>query len=335
MVNSTFAIIAPVYLEHNYINFFIEYHIDLGFNKIYIMIDDSTDIQEEYEIFEELLPFVKIFKYSDFYTQEETDIFMKQCGHKSIVVHKPLIEKIYPLVSEEYIILLGLDSFLYLENMKLLEYFQKYNIKDDVAQICFRWSCLYNYSYKSEYNILNSVNNEKSIIDNFNSRMHYFTLGKKSLVAHPTYDSHHYKLNETKKLFFNGNIIDITPEDNFYNIVDKIKGFNFEQGDSCILHILQRNFQDSLIKKLYCWSKQNINPYEITRQIIKKKESPGRWRIHPGVQKKNFFDIKYNASHITELKYTFNENLINKLISDSGVSINEFDEWISLFTDKN
>jgi len=330
----TFAIITPVYLEQNYINFFIEYHIALGFNKIYVIIDDSTNSQAEYKIFDELLPFVRLFRHSDFYTNHETEEYLKICYHKSALVHRTIIDKVYPLVSEEYVILLGIDSFLYLENMKLLEYFKNKNISDDTALICFMWTCVHNYSYKSDYNILKSINDEKTLLEN---NHHFFTLGKKSLVVGPSFDSHYCRISENRKLNFNGNVIEVTPNDNFHTVNPKLLTFKFEKGDTCIIHVVQRDFQDSLVKGLYSWSKEKIqnNLSEITESIIKKKICPGRWRKYQGFQPKQFYDIKYKPSDCTNTKYIFNEDLFNKTIKNSRTSTQEIEEWILEFTNKN
>jgi hypothetical protein len=72
LIEKTYAAIVPVYLEQNYINFFIEYHVALGFNKIYILVDDSTESEENYIIFDELKPYVNLIKYSDLYDKEFT-----------------------------------------------------------------------------------------------------------------------------------------------------------------------------------------------------------------------------------------------------------------------
>jgi hypothetical protein len=49
-MNKTFAIITPILYEHPYINYFIEYHFNLGFDKIYLLIDNFTCEQDEYII---------------------------------------------------------------------------------------------------------------------------------------------------------------------------------------------------------------------------------------------------------------------------------------------
>jgi len=330
----TFAIITPVYLEQNYINFFIEYHIALGFNKIYIIIDDSTNEQAEYEIFDKLLPFVRLFRHSDFYTDSQTEEYLKICHHKSALVHRTIIDDVYPLVSEDYVILLGIDSFVHLENMKLLEYFENKNISDDTALICFMWTCVHNYSYKSDYNILKSINDEKTLLEN---NHHFFTLGKKSLVVGPSFDSHFCRITENRKLNFNGNTIEINPNDNFYTIYPKLLTFKFETGDTCILHVIQRDFQDALVKGLYSWSKEKTqnNLSECTKHIIQNKVRPGRWREYQGFQQKPFCNVEYKPSDCTNTKYIFNENLFNKTINNSGASSQEIEEWILAFTNKN
>jgi hypothetical protein len=283
-----------------------------------------------------------MFRHSDFYTKEETDKNIKYYKdnkiHNSAVIQTTIIKKIYPLVSEEYVMLLGADCFLHLENMTILEYFKNKNISDDTAALCFIVTDFHKYSYKSNYNILESLNNKETTF--LSKNCHFYTLAKKSLVIEPSADSHYYLLAENKKINFNGNSIDVTPSDNFYTVYPKILSFPFDIGNSCVLHSLQRDFQNSLIKGLYSWSNhgKDKNISEIVNQLITTKTPPGRWKIMDNNSKDNFFhniDIKYRPSEITEKKYTFSEDTFEEIIINSGVSKERFDEWVLNFTDNS
>ena len=101
MTKKTFSVLTTVLLEHNYINYFVEYHINLGFDKIYILIDNSTTLQDEYIIYNEeckkKIEFLDIRNYSD-----ESDLcLLENCTHKSAYVHK-ILQKIYRIKWKDY-----------------------------------------------------------------------------------------------------------------------------------------------------------------------------------------------------------------------------------------
>jgi hypothetical protein len=108
----------------------------------------------------------------------------------------------YKYVIEDYTILLGVDSFLYLDNLTIIKFFDKYNIiKHDISQIMFKWIVLVNFDYKSNYNLLKDIHDKKNINKNYNPT--YFTLGNRYKVIHPSNDSHHYVIKNNTHNFYN------------------------------------------------------------------------------------------------------------------------------------
>lgn len=247
----TFAVITPVLFEHKYLNYFIEYHLNLGFDKIYILIDNTVYEQNEYQLKNNLKDKVIFYYIRDFYTTEELNYF-NTIHHKSGIVHMA-IQKLYPKVEEDYTILLGVDSFLYLDNLKILDFINKYKIfEKNIALIMFKWINLSNVEYISNYNLLKNINEKKNIIKKYES--HYFTLGKKDRVIHPDGTSHFYEIkNENDNIWCNDKVYEIDKTLGFWDIYNMF-GANDNTRIGCIYHFSLRDIEDAMIKTFYYWN---------------------------------------------------------------------------------
>lgn len=327
MQNQTFAIVTSLYLEHNYINFFIEYHLALGFNKFYVMIDDSTGPEDEYIIFDELKPYVNLIKYSDLYDKEYTKNWLENMWHKMELVHRVIINNIYPMVTEDYVMLLGCDSFLFLDNLTVKEYFIKNNITDDIAQIFFRWKDVRNFSFTSNYNLFENMNtNDMEIFDGDQ----YYTMAKRSLVLRPSDNSHHYFMLNDGKGFYENKIINVTAgigEEKYYEIRPHI--INNEPFNTGVLHVTQRDFQNAVTKGVMFWEKtKNWDEiYKKTSHLIKNMIQPGRWCHRYCNTSYLKFDFRPSQNNIENYKYS--ETIFNEIIKNCDVTREEVYNWVS------
>lgn len=292
MVNQTFAIMTLVFLEQNYINFFIEYHVQQGFNMIYVMVDDSTNFDEDYLIEDRFKPYVKLYYYSDLIKIEHAKNLIEKGVTKANILHETLMDNIYPLVNEDYVILLGIDSFLYLNNLKIDEYLKKHNISDDVAEIFFKWRVILNLEFKPKYNLLETLNTEKVKVYN---HCHYFTLAKRSLVLKPHYNSHLFLTNGEAKGYCCGNNFTISQSDDFDKIRYQLLSINYDDNHSCILHYINRDFQNLIVKEVYYW------------------------QVNESDRKQNLLKLKYHISNLIKFRRELEFNA-NSLVEN--VSIN-------------
>ena len=330
MTKKTFSVLTTVLLEHNYINYFVEYHINLGFDKIYILIDNSTTLQDEYIIYnEEYKKKIEFFDIRD-YSDESDLCLLENCTHKSAYVHK-ILQKIYRIkMVEDYTILLGIDSFLFLNNLTIQSFFEKYKIGEDISQIFFKWINIFNHTYNSEYNLLDNINSPNKI-KNYN--YHYFTLGNRKLVINPSGNSHHYDLNENRNGWFNNSIYNIDKNDNFNTILNKIGNDTNEENTKigCIYHFMMRDIIDLFVKSYYYWNNKSSN--DIKRNIIRNiilnnSEFIDRLTF---VNTKNHDSIKTTEVFLNvNNKESTNTNIIilNKLLQDCDISIEDFNNWI-------
>ena len=334
--NKTFAILTVVLLEHQYINYFVEYHIKLGFNKIYIVIDNTDTIQDEYIIKEEFKPFVILLDILKYITIEEHNniSYAKLIGHKSGFIQN-ILQRIYKLhIQEDYTILLGIDSFLFLNNLTIQEYFLKFNIPDDVCEIIFKWVNLYNNVYKSTYNLFENIDS-KSINKKYNH--HFFTMGNRKLVIEPSGDSHNYNIKEnTGKIWFNNSIYNITNNDNFKTIVDKIgSDTNYENtNNGCIYHFYMRSVLDMFIKTYFYWSNKTnkIDKINGIRNVIMNNGSLIERLSILHIKNYNWYDkinnVTLNIDSINANDCTYYDKFINLMLSECDISKENFDAWI-------
>ena len=335
MSDKTFSIITPVFLEHNYINFFIEYHLSLGFDMIYILIDNSTQQQDEYIIFDEFKPYVKMFDINMFYSPKMIYSFLEK-KTKDYLIHASLIDFIYPLVTEDYTILLGVDSFLYLNNLSIRDYFKVNGITENICQIFFRWRCLENTIYSSTYNLFSYIDNNETIEEkNAFYNDHYFTMGKRSLVIKPSGDSHLYKIDGSGIGFYEGSVFEINSADNFYTIRNKMNDIKYYNSfhSASILHYLCRDLQNCLVKEVEYWNGMVGRDERIKKlkHLILCNSDLRRSRKIINRPDKQSVNINIYFKPINRGSYYYDDKLYYKIMNECNINKDVLLNWISEF----
>lgn len=332
-LKNTFAILMPVFNEYSYINFFIEYHKNLGFDNFYILIDDSTDIQSDYKIKEWLIPYVKFYRLTNIYSQSQINDIIKNSNHKSTLVHSCL-QHIFLDIVEDYVITLGIDSFLYLNGINIRDFLFKNNIGYDISQIFFNWVQIFNKNINSQYNILNELNNENY---NYVCSNHYFTLCQKKYVYNLDITSHFYRCkNDLNNICWcNNKIFEITNNTNFYDIVN-LKQNNIRFDFGCIIHFIFRNIKDIFIKSYYSWNNDKNKTAIMFNEIINNKTNKNEI-IGTGFRL-DYLDQLKNLDKKIDLKFDFkykdidcDSNLFMKMLNDVNISEENFMAWANKY----
>lgn len=253
ILKKSFAIITAVLNEHDFLNYFIEYHVNIGFDKIYVLIDNSTDEQEPYIIKPELISFVVFYKVTDFFTKGEIEKKLNDWPYKPNLIHTCLQHLYIQKLQEDYCILLGVDSFLYLNGQTIQEYMKENKINDDVALVFFQWCCFSsNQQYVYPYNILNTIH-EGNILPFKNN--HFFTMSQKKLVEYPSIDSHFYKLSKNVIGWFNNKTYEIDVSFNVWKIMEFLQIQSKSIHDhACIIHLICRGLADCILKFYNQWN---------------------------------------------------------------------------------
>ena len=254
----TFAIISPVLYEHLFINYFIQYHLNMGFNHIYILIDDINVKQDPYIIDNKCTSQVTFVNMTSIVNQEEIN---KNRSHHSDLVHYA-IQKYYPNVNETYTILLGSDSFLYLGGLNIHVFFNiNIDENENISQIFFRWLVIVNRKLFANVNLMSELsldNLKQNKITLFDSN-HFFTMGKKINVIEPCNNSHYYNVKGDTICWYNKSIFKLENSNNNFNyIAEKLYTHPDILVNGCILHFQLRDLNDMLIKTCFSWKKNNI-----------------------------------------------------------------------------
>ena len=268
--------------------------------------------------------------------------------HKSHYIHTCLQHIYRNMMNEDYTILLGVDSFLFLDNLTIQEYFIKYNITDDISQIFFRWISIINTS-NPKYNLFENIDLNLKYYD-----VYFFTLGNRKLVIEPRVHSHHFELiNDNSKTFFDNKIYTINKNTRHLEIIKIINNQLDIKGttDNCIYHFVSRNIYDVFVKTYYYWSSSNFskkklkilcndliinykfpqtNSYYIRINILQKKcdKNIKIPNILINIQNNNYifnykeFNVMLNECNITQPQFL---SFVNKYLHDyASFTIHEF-----------
>jgi hypothetical protein len=331
---NTFAVLMPVFNEYNYLNYFIEYHKNLGFDKFYVLIDDSSEIQNDYIIKEYLIGFVKFYRIKDIYNSEECRQIMLYANHKSKLIHLAL-QNIFKTIEEDYVISLGTDSFLYLNGLNIRDFLFKNKIHYGVSQIFFNWIEIFNKNIENEYNLLNELSKENY---SYNFTNHFFTLCQKKHIDNLDITSHFYRSKQITNLCWcNNQIFELNKSNNFNDIVNLKKNtVIYEFG--CIIHFLYRNIKDIFVKSYYNWNNDKKKISSIINKLIttntfEKSNIGTGFRLeylHRLKHKKCDIILKIN-NKFDEIYRDDNSKLFKNVLIASNINEEQLIEWFNTY----
>lgn len=333
--NKSFAIITPVLNEHQYINFFLDDYFNLGFHRVYILIDDSTSPQDAYIIKPEHQDRVSLINLQSLYSPSELQNHLSNNNHKSGLVHDAIARVYMHHTTEDYCLVVGVDSFLYLNGRTIQQLFVERNITEDVGMVFFPWFVfLNNQTKEANYNCLNIMEHPKCPKEH---NHHFFTLAQRKLVNRPSSDSHHYYIDRSVKAWYQDQTHIINPEHRFHDISQNILKIhcNSLRPQPCIIHIMARSINDIFIKYYHQWTKdtralqqKKQNIYQI---IVNNSKYPGHYAEKLGyLLKVNHHVEKCSiASNYNEFPVNFNEVFIKRILSECGISYDQYMHWLS------
>jgi hypothetical protein len=252
MTHPSFAIVTALLNEHDFLNYFVEYYVNLGFQKVYCLVDNSTTEQKPYLLKHDLVDYVMFIHVTDLFKKFEIVDMLLSCNHKSDFIHKSIQNVFQLFVVEDYCLLAGVDSFLHLQGLTVQNFFAQNKIEQDVGMIFFPWfSCVNNKTIEQEYNLVNIIDQSsclKYVSD------HFVTIGKKNLVLCPSDDSHYYKIENPVKCWYNKQVAIVKPHHSFHNISNDLFKIKSCCNQPCVIHFMIRSVVDCLLKYYYQWS---------------------------------------------------------------------------------
>jgi len=204
------------FLEHPYILFFIEYYINLGFDKIIILKADKI----KYDNLED---------YKDYIEIHQTE----NLGNELLSLYTNKISKQY-----DWVLIVDMDEFLLIKNYKNIKDYinEKINTNNKINTFYFRWAMIEKYdNYKIE--------NFKDIIRNYKifKNNHIKTMTRVKYLT-SVYHPHMVKIKEPLCIYFENKIL---LKNSAKHLIT-----NSSYNESVLLHIHTRSLNNLIIKSL-------------------------------------------------------------------------------------
>jgi hypothetical protein len=323
--------------EHDYINQFLEHHINIGFEFFYIIVDNLAYTQLNYmdTIADEFKDKIQLF-YLD--TSNVTQSSWKNNALNNHINYCIYIQyfnsTIFPLIDSEWICVNAVDSFIYFNNITIDEFFN--NISEDVDQIAIPWLVLLNSDDTNNEDFLHNMDNYYNM-----PHSHTFVCAKKSKVLGLTRIDHFFLTKKQKQIIYlpiNNTYIETSDKD-LVSIVFPKSIFDIQSIPSSsvfAIHVMLRNYDEFVIKDYFSWKVINETNRCALEKLIKNldfdsyRATSKSYRcdlIFVNAEKINNCKLNIqNYKYKNTKKYT--ELLINDLLININSNIHEYNFFI-------
>ena len=337
-----YAICTILKFEHDYINQFIEHHLNIGFDSFYIIIDNLDFKQAEYinVIHDKFFKYIKLFNLDkSFDEQLYINLKINKCSTHSYWI-KYFNQIVLPEVKEDWLLMIGGDSFLYLDGKNINEYMNNIlTVNNNIFQVAFPWLAGYNLDNKPIDNFCNEINKL-----HFQYHNHTYGMGKVSNIEYLDESSHYFVPKTREQIIYipENIILNMGKQINAFDIFKNNK-FNINENSNVFaLHVQLRNYDEIIIKDLYSWNMCNDDRRSLLNSLLTQNNTSNfisntkAFRLNYilnnsctkikekqlNVANNNFINLnKYNKTVIMELlksiniKYEQYELFINTLIA--------------------
>lgn len=330
-MNNTFAIVSMLKYEHDFINPWIEHHINIGCNHFYLLIDNLTQLQLDYVIDDKFKDKVSLFN-----CDQSDNIPNSGIG---FAMHVNLNYKIYNqnIINEDWVIAIGIDQYMYLNGNTIQEYLYNNNINDSCSQIVVPWSlCIFNKNDNTYNNFLENINNYNITYNNI--RGHSNGLMRTSNLSEILTDSHFYiSKTSTQTIYIVDEYFEMPSLPNtwdIFNIVNnKLNNILFKDLQIGTFHVMLRNINEIFIKSYFYWNFDRLDEAikDLAYSIKNNINNLSSLRRHYTVNS-NQFDIKLKFKNLESVNSsTYYDNLIMDQLVKYNVTKDEFDNWKHIF----
>lgn len=174
-------------------------------------------------------------------------------------------------IKEDWIFMIGCDSFLYLNGQTIDEYINDIlKINENIFQIAFPWLAGYNLDNLELKDYCKDIN--KLYFQNHN---HTYGMAKVSEIEKIHSSSHYFIPKSTQQIIYlPDNIVyeknnNILPYDIFN--INKFNIDNMNNNNIYALHVQLRNFDEILIKDYFSWSLKTQDKKNNLKKLILEK----------------------------------------------------------------
>ena len=343
-MSNTSCIITMVRNEHDFINAWIEHHINVGFTHFYILIDNLGEIkQPEYIIEESFKKYVTFINCTNedvvTYFNNTLDNCLK-CGQSIAgILHKLLNDKIIlkNIILEEWTIAIGVDQYMYFNGSTIQKYLL--DIDDSCTQIISPWSiCVLNLKDWKYSNFLENMDEYYKYYGKMDGHSNGLirTSNLKSIHSNSHFNE---SITPTQKIYVIDEYFEKDSSLNtweIFNIVNqKLQYTSFNDLKLGSIHIMARNINELFIKSYFNWNfcrNSNIfnNNIEQFINAIKKNN-----KSIPKLIRESVIDVNYNILKLN-LKFvplkcvnttTYYDNIIMEQLVKYNITKEQFDNW--------
>jgi hypothetical protein len=302
-----FGIATILKNEHDYINEFIGYHINIGFTHFYILVDNICYEQTSYAdyIHPEYIKYVQFFYVNNLFDP----IYCKKIIDDNKNTHMYWVnffnEKVLPTIKKEveWIAILGCDSFLKLDKKYIVDFIDGVG---DVTQIAFPWMCVFNFDNIHCDMLTHNLNKFYSL----NYCDHSYTMGNTSKINHLMGHSHCFSSHDESQYIHicNNKSSEVCkfPSIPSPSEIFKLSIFTGNTKNYAI-HIMLRCHDEMLIKDYFAWKNVKISDANLRDNIINCDAVGFSKKTHSG--RINF--IKMYRPLVTQIKLNITENILH------------------------
>jgi hypothetical protein len=324
------CIISTIKYEHDFINQWIEYHLNIGFTHFYLLIDNVLDKQHKYIINDIYIKHVTFFEC-------DKQIFINIFGiepetiktHISGYIHELINILIVPNIKEDWTTAIGIDQFIYLNGNTIQTYL--HNIIPICDQIIMPWLvCASNFQTHS-YDCL--MENILNYVCRYGHEGHSNGLIKTNNLHKLNNDSHTFiskSKNQNVYIIDECHVMNNTLNTRFvFDIVlNKINLLDIEQFKIGSFHFFLRNKQELVIKKFFYWNKHNIC------ELIENIKNNSFKIFNDGFRFGSGKNIKLNDKlifkHLNSINTCETYNyIVEKELKQYDISLERFYDWIN------
>ena len=330
------SIFSMIKFEHDFINQWIEYHLEIGFSHFYLLIDNIFEEQPEYIIDDRYINYITFIKcdknmfISHFGIDPKIAIELNQLHHFSGYMHQLLNINIIDIIKEDWVTAIGIDQFIYLNGNTIQTYLK--NIEKSCDQVIIPWSiCASNNKFQPHDNLMKNINNYNCFYGHLG---HSNGLIKTTNLKAISSDSHTFI---TKQSTQNVYIIDeyftmngvLNTKMVFDIVINKMNKLKFNDFNIGSVHFTLRNKQEQVIKKYFYWNKINIDELVDNIKNNSYSLSNSQFRIGYGTS----IEV-YNKLNIPELSCLNTSNYYNYVIelelNKYNISMEQFNKWLTV-----
>lgn len=288
--------------EHGFLEIFIDHYLNLGFDFIFIFIEND----QKYDIINPKVAFISHDYKGDKVISFIFNEFLKKTNKKKKI---------------DWVLHVDVDEFLFLkDNIKIHDYISKFD-RINIGQFIFKWAMIENFRS------IDSENNFQNIADQCKlySNIHYKSMIKLEYLKD---GGHPHFANSIKDTYLDN----IKIKSKLYGMCDENNNYT----NSILVHFHTRNLENIFVKALVT----NLGDKKINPRIIDEKYSinelkskmvklrlPFSHATGDVLNKKNIIQLKFNTNTKIDNKIIY--NMLKEVCSEYNVNYDTVLKYIN------